>query len=71
MRETNQTAKEIFQTYQSQLDALINTYCQAVRNHPFEKFPELTRAIWRVSRCAEAWYWTALKLAKQKYFQGE
>lgn len=71
MSEENLTAKQLFQGYQKHLDSLINTYCQIRQNHPFDKYPELTKAIWRVSRCAEAWYWTAINLERQKYYQGE
>ena len=70
MNETNQDAKNLFQFYKKQYDALVNTYCQLKKNHPFETLPKLGRAIWRVSRLMEVWHGVAVVNAVQKH-QGE
>jgi len=70
MNGENQTAKDLFQFYKKQYDALVNTYCQVKKNHPFEQYPKLARAIWRVSRIMETWHGVAVVNAVQKH-QGE
>lgn len=70
MNDEKLTARELFQIYKRQYDELVNMYCQARDNHPFEKYPQMTRAIWRVGMLVDTWRRIVIKNLSQRH-QGE
>lgn len=70
METSNKLAKEWFQHYKKVSSDLINTYCQARDNNPFDTFPEIAKAIWRTNVCLELWRMIAMKNEERRYYQG-
>lgn len=66
----NRTAAELFHHYRKQYSDLLNTYCQIKNKYPYKDIPEVSRALWRLAVCVEAWHSIAVKLMWRRH-QGE
>lgn len=64
------TAKQLFHHYHRLYHDLTNLYCQARTVNPFNGYPEIAKAIYRVGVLLEFWHDRAKKIEEERYYQG-
>ncbi len=63
-------ARDLAKQYRALENDLTNQYVQLKTQKPFQEFPELARAVWRVAVLREGWHGIAYKIAEQRDYRG-